>query len=170
VKEGQFVPDMASYGDGYRFHVTGLAHDETGFPSNSTDNAEKLLNRLMGKITNNLDDILDYEEYMIDDAEDIILSYGSTGRSARSAVKQLRAQGKKVGMFRLKTIWPFPEARVIELSQKVDHIIVAEMNLGQMVQEVERVVKGNAKVSLMGKANGEIITPEEIMEKYKEVK
>jgi 2-oxoglutarate ferredoxin oxidoreductase subunit alpha len=160
---------MAAYGEGYRFHVTGLAHDETGFPSNDTKNAARLMDRLMNKINNNLDDIIDYEEFMIEDAEHIILSYGATSRSARSAVEQLREENIKIGLFRLKTVWPFPEARVLELSKKVESITVAEMNLGQMVLETERVIKDNSKLLFCGKGNGEFITPEEIIETIKEV-
>lgn len=169
VEEGELVPPMASYGEGYRFHVTGLAHDETGFPSNDTENAAQLLDRLMKKVELNKDDIIDYEEYMIEDAEEVILSYGSTARSARAAVKMLRAEGKKVGLFRLKTVWPFPEERVLELSKKVNNIVVSEMNLGQMVLEVERVVKDNANIQFCGRADGVFITPDEIVASLKEV-
>lgn len=168
VKEGELVPAMAAYGDGYRFHVTGLAHDETGFPSNDTGNAARLMDRLMNKISENLDDILDYEEFMTEDAEHIILSYGSTARSARSAVEQLREKDVKVGLFRLKTVWPFPEERVLELGKKVKSITVAEMNLGQMVIETERVVKDHSEILFCGKGNGEFITPEEIIDTLKE--
>lgn len=169
VAEGDWVPPMAAFGDGHRYHVTGLMHDETGFPSNSSENAEKLLDRLMNKIDKNLDDIVDYEEYMLEDAEIAILSYGSTARSAKSAVKQLREQGIKAGMFRPITIWPFPEEQVRRLSEKVKSILVAEMNLGQIVLETQRIVKGNCDVNLIGKANGEVITPAEIVSKAKEV-
>ncbi|MEA1974389.1 MAG: 2-oxoacid:acceptor oxidoreductase subunit alpha [Bacillota bacterium] len=169
VDEGETVPKMASFGDGYRYHVTGLAHDETGFPSNSNENAAKLIKRLMDKVNNNLDDILDYEEYMLEDAEHMILSYGATARSARAAVKQLRAEGIKAGLFRLKTVWPFPEERVLELSKNVKNVLVAEMNLGQMVLETERVIKNNAQILFCGRADGEFITPEEISDTLKEV-
>ncbi|MCK5763235.1 MAG: 2-oxoacid:acceptor oxidoreductase subunit alpha, partial [Clostridiales bacterium] len=108
------------------------------------------------------------EEYMLEDAEHIILSYGATARSARAAIKQMRKTGIKVGMFRLKTVWPFPEERLLELSKNVKNVLVAEMNLGQMVLEVERVVKDNAKILFCGRADGEIITPEEIIETLKE--
>lgn len=169
VSDDEIVPPMAAYGDGHRFHVTGLMHDETGFPSNCSNNAEKLLDRLMNKINKNLDDILEYEEYMLEDAQYAILSYGSTARSAKSAVKALREQGIKVGLFRPITIWPFPEEQVLKLSEKVKSILVAEMNLGQIVLEVERIAKGNCGINLVGKANGEVITPEEIVNKLKEV-
>ena len=169
VEEGSYVPEIASFGKGYRFHVTGLMHDETGFPSNSTENAEKLLYRLMAKISENKDDIIDFEEYMTEDADIIILGYGGTARSVKSSVKDLRKQGVKAGMFRPKTIWPFPEKRVKELSLQAKAILVAELNLGQYVLEVERVIKNNCKLGFVGKANGEVLMPEEITAKAKEV-
>ncbi|SKC72881.1 2-oxoacid:acceptor oxidoreductase subunit alpha [Maledivibacter halophilus] len=169
VSGDKLVPPMAAFGDGHRYHVTGLIHDETGFPSTGPKNAEKLLNRLMNKVNKNLDDIVQYEEFMLEDAEIAILSYGSIARSAKSAVKKLREEGIKAGLFRPITIWPFPEEQVKKLGEKVKSIIVAEMNLGQIVLEVERTVKGNCEINHIGKANGEVITPEEIVSKAKEV-
>lgn len=169
VEEGDIVPKMAGFGDGYRYHVTGLFHDETGFPSNSTENAGIMLDRMMNKISDNLDDIIDYEEYMIEDADVVVLAYGSTARTAKSAVKRMRSEGIKAGLFRPITIWPFPEKRVLELGKQTKAIVVAEMNLGQYVQEVERVVKSESEVHLLGRANGEVFTPIEIIEKVKEV-
>jgi 2-oxoglutarate ferredoxin oxidoreductase subunit alpha len=169
LEEGDIVPRMASFGEGHRYNITGLFHDETGFPSNSTENAQKQLNRLMDKIDSNLDDILDYEEYNIESAKTLVLSYGSTARTVKSAIKELKEEGIETGLFRLKTIWPFPESRVKELSKKFDNIIVCEMNLGQIALEVQRVVEGNAKIIHLGRANGEVLTPEEIASKVKEV-
>jgi 2-oxoglutarate ferredoxin oxidoreductase subunit alpha len=169
VKEGEIVGRMAGFGDGHRYHITGLFHDETGFPSNSTKNAGVMLDHLMSKISNNYEDIVTFEEYMLEDADTVVLSYGSTARSARSAVNKLRAAGHKVGMFRPITIWPFPEREVVELSKRVKNIIVAEMNLGQLVLEVERVVKGRTEVHHIGRANGEVVTPIDIIKKVEEV-
>jgi len=169
VSDESLVPEIASFGTGYRFHVTGLMHDETGFPSNSTENADKLIKRLMNKIKNNEDDIIDFEEYMTEDAEVVILGYGGTARSVKSAVKTLRSEGIKAGMFRPKTIWPFPEKRVRELSKQIKVMVVAELNLGQYVLEVERIIKDNCKLGFIGKANGEVLTPDEIVSKAKEV-
>jgi 2-oxoglutarate ferredoxin oxidoreductase subunit alpha len=169
VADGSYVPEIAAFGTGYRFHVTGLMHDETGFPSNSSENAEKLLDRLMNKIKMNEDDILDFEEYMTEDAEIIILGYGGTARSVKSAVKTLRKEGIKAGMFRPKTIWPSPEKRIKELSAQAKAIIVAELNLGQYVLEVERIVKDSCRLGFIGKANGEVLMPDEIVAKAKEV-
>ena len=128
-----------------------------------------MLNRMMSKVDDNVDDIVTYEEYMMDDAEVVILSYGSSARSAKGAIKQLRAEGIKAGLFRAITIWPFPEKQVFELGKKVKNIVVAELNLGQYVYEVQRVVNGNATVTHVGKADGDVLTPSEIAAKVKEV-
>ncbi len=163
------VPKMAAFGEGFRFHVTGLMHDEFGFPKNDTKVTEVLMSRIMGKIDNNLDDIILYDEYYTEDMDLLILSYGGTARSVLSAVREAQRAGKKVGVFKAKTLWPFPEKRVKELSKTVNKIIVAEMNLGQYFYEVDRVAGKNCEVSLLGKANGEPITPTEVLNKIEEV-
>ena len=163
------VPPMADYGEGYRFHVTGLVHDETGFPSNNPAVSDKLIRRLDGKIEKNKNSIIEWEEKNTDDAEIIILSIGCVSRASNAAMKIMRKKGIKVGTFRPITLWPFPEKRLKELSQKTKAIIVAEMNLGQMVLEAERIVKGMTKIEKVNKVNGEIITPDEIIAKIKEV-
>jgi 2-oxoglutarate ferredoxin oxidoreductase subunit alpha len=127
------------------------------------------MTRLMDKVEKNKDDIVQYEEYMMEDAEYVIFSYGSTARSSKQAVMDLREKGIKAGLFRAITIWPFPEERIRELAQKSKGIIVAEMNLGQMVLEVERIANGSCPVKLVGKGNGEFISPAEIVEKFGEV-
>lgn len=169
VYDGDIVPKMADFGSGFRYHVTGLMHDETGFPSNSTKNAGILMDRLMAKVEDHKDDIITYEEVETADAEYLIVSYGGTARTAKAAIKTLRAEGIKVGLFRPITVWPFPEKQVFELSGKVKDVLVAELNYGQMKLEVERVVKGNCPVRFCGKANGEVLTPEELIRKFKEV-
>ena len=169
VSGDELVPKMSSFGEGHRYHITGLVHDETGFPTNSTKVADKLMTRLMDKVEKNKDDIIQYEEYMMEDAEYVIFSYGSTARSSKQAVMDLREKGIKAGLFRAITIWPFPEDRIRELAKKSKGILVAEMNLGQMVLEVERIANGSCPVKLMGKGNGEFISPAEIVEKFGEV-
>jgi len=169
VCEGDIVPKMADFGSGFRYHVTGLMHDETGFPSNSTKNAGILMDRLMAKVEDYKEDIIDFEEIETQDAEYLIVSYGGTARTAKAAIKTLRAEGIKVGLFRPITVWPFPEERMFELSQQVKDIVVAELNYGQMKLEVERVTKGNCPIRFCGKANGEVLTPEELIRKFKEV-
>lgn len=168
IVDDELVPRMAGFGDGYRYHVTGLFHDETGFPSNSSQNARVMLNRIMDKISDNLEDIIQYEEYLTEDAEYIILAYGGTARTAKAAVKRLREEGYRVGLFRPITIWPFPEKQVYELAAGKKGILVAEMNLGQLVLEVERVVNGLSPVSHIGRANGEVLTPIELVNRVKE--
>ncbi|WP_372995573.1 2-oxoacid:acceptor oxidoreductase subunit alpha [Lutispora sp.] len=163
------VPPMAYYGDGYRFHVTGLAHDETGFPTNNPAVADKLYRRLMDKIEMHKDDIVQWEEENTDDADIIIVSIGGVSRAPDTAMKQLREKGVKVGTFRPITVWPFPEKRLLELANKVKTFVVAEMNLGQMALEVERIIKDKAELKKVNKVNGEAIYPEEIIAKIEEV-
>lgn len=169
VEEGELVPPMASFGEGFRFNVTGLVHTESGFTTNSTEVAESLCTRLMKKIEDNVDDIITYDELYTEDAQTIVIAYGGTARSAKSAIKQGRKDGLKVGMFRPITIWPFPEKEVKRIAKQVKNIIVVELNHGQLVLEVERVVKNESNVFSLGKFNGDIITPEEILSKIKEV-
>lgn len=162
VNEGEIVGRMAPFGTGYRYHITGLFHDETGFPSNSTVNAAKMLDHMMHKISDNYDDIIKSESYLLEDAEHVIIAYGSTARSARSAVNKLRNEGLKIGMFRPLTLWPFAHREVSALAKRAKNIFVAEMNLGQYKLEVERVVKSDAPVHFYGKGNGEVVTPIEL--------
>ena len=167
--DNDLVPPMADFGTGYRYHVTGLVHDETGFPSNSTAEADKLIRRLSDKIEMHRDEIESWEEENTEDAEVLILSYGCVARSSKSAMNTLRGKGIKAGTFRPITIWPFPEKRLRELAAKVKTIIVPEMNLGQLVLEVERICGCNARIEKLNKVSCEIIYPEEIVSKIEEV-
>lgn len=167
--ETDLVPLMADFGTGYKYHVTGLAHDETGFPSNSYEVADKLIRRLMNKIEVHKNDIITWEEENIDDADVLIIAFGGVARSAKAAIKQLREKGIKVGLFRPITIWPFPEKRLRELADKVKIMIVVEMNLGQLVLEVQRICNNIVDIDSVNKVNGEIIYPEEIVNKVLEV-
>lgn len=163
------VPPMANFGDGYRYHVTGLTHGENGAPTGDRVVAERLVQRLNSKISDNIEDIVLDEATFLDDAEVVILAYGSTARSARQAVKDARKKGIKVGLYRPLTIWPFPEKKVLELAGKSKAIIVPEMNLGQYRLEVERVVQGQVPVLGLNRAHGELIEPGEIMDAILEV-
>ncbi|MPN08692.1 hypothetical protein SDC9_155977 [bioreactor metagenome] len=160
---------MANFGEGYRYHVTGLVHDETGFPSNSSSVADKLVRRLMDKIETHKDDIIQWEEQNTEDADIVIVSIGGVSRASDTAMKMLRAKGLKVGTFRPITVWPFPEKRLQELAERVKTFVVAEMNLGQMVLEVERIIKGKAEIKRVNKVNGEAVYPEEITAVIEEV-
>lgn len=158
------VPAVANFCESYRFHVTGLVHDESGFPTTNPEVAETLINRLNNKVMDHLDDIVMSESWLTKDAEIIIVAYGAVSRSAKKTVKEARAAGLKVGLFRPITIWPFPEKEIAALSSQAHTIIVPEMNLGQLKLEVERVAAGRSKVIGVNKVNGELITPAEIMD------
>jgi 2-oxoglutarate ferredoxin oxidoreductase subunit alpha len=157
------VPPMAPFGAGYRYHVTGLFHDESGFPSNRGDVADVLLRRLQRKVEKAEPAIRDYFVESTDDCDVLVVAFGSSAMSALSAVRKARADGIKAGLFRPKTIWPFPEEPMRELASKVKRVIVPEMNLGQLVLEIERVVAGKAPVERVNKVNGELFHPEEIL-------
>jgi len=167
--DADLIPPMASFGEGYRYHVTGLTHDETGFPTNDTEKAGILIDRLHKKIDNNLDDIVEIETQMMEDAEIMVVAYGSTARSASRAVKDARALGIKAGLFRPITIWPFPANELQQYLPQLKQVIVAEMNLGQLILEVERNVAGKAPVHGVLRGDGELITPTQILARIKEV-
>ncbi len=158
---GRLVPPMADFFTGYHYHVTGLTHDVTGFPTEDPEIAQALVERLEAKIMRNLDDILLFEESDLADADIAILAYGSVARSARAAIAEARQAGIKVGLFRPVTLWPFPAAQVAALAKKVKAILVPEMNMGQIVGEVERVA-GLTPVVPLNKANGWPISPAEM--------
>ena len=156
------IPAMANFGEGYRYHVTGLAHDETGFPTNDPFKIEAQLERLNRKIDRYRDDIVEIETLYTDDAEILVISFGSTARSARRAVANARENGIKAGLLRLKTVWPMPYREIEAIGANVKRIIVAEMNLGQLAHEVEWAVRRSKPVVRVNKINGEPITPKEI--------
>lgn len=168
VKEGQYVPCFHLTGYDVRYHITGLSHGTDGFPTNDNAVAGALHTRLMHKIDANVDEITQYEELYTDDADTLVVCYGGSARSVLSAVEECRKQGKKVGMFRPITVWPFPVKRLEELSKKVKRIIVVEHNYGQIVLEVERIIKNNCKLDFVGKIDGTVITPSEVINKIKE--
>jgi len=157
------VPAMASFGTGYRYHITGLFHNAMGFPTQSPDEIDAWLERVHAKLENHLEDILLVEEDNQPGARVAVLSYGASARTARHALKLARARGLKVDLLTLLTIWPFPEAQVEALGERVERVIVPEMNLGQLAGEVERVV-GRKKVVRVTRANGEMVTPQMILD------
>ena len=158
------VPPMACFGEGYRFHATGLTHDENGLPSTVSIKVQtELVQRLCEKIRRNAADITRVEKTMIDDAEVVVIAYGITSRAALSAIRKARKSGLKAGLLRLITVWPFPEKLVASIARKVKAIIVPEMNYGQLVREVERVAKVTP-VTLLSKLGGEPHRPMEIVE------
>lgn len=163
------IPPMASYFSGYRFHMTGLNHDQTGFPTTVQAICHAENERLLRKVEANRDDILRWEEIMTNDAEIGIVSFGSSARSAMVALYEARQKGIRVGMVRPLTLWPFPEKPVSQLAQRVKGLIVAEANLGQLIYEVQRVACGVCPVVGVHKVGGVPIYPQEILSKIEEL-
>ena len=155
------IPDVARFGDGYRIHVTGLLHDETGFPSGSPVVTEQLIHRLHEKINRVGEEIIHTEEHFIEDAEYAVVSYGGTARTAYEAVRAARAEGIRVGFLRLQTIWPFADAAIGRLADRVKKILVAELNYGQLTSEVTRASHGTPVRPCL-KYNMLDFTPQEI--------
>jgi 2-oxoglutarate ferredoxin oxidoreductase subunit alpha len=151
---------------GYRYHFTGLHHDENGHPTECMVQCDDLINRLFRKVENYTDEIESNEEYMLDDAEIMVIAYGSVALAAKEAVNRLRADGVKVGMFRPITLWPSPAKRIKELCDKFDKVLVVELNLGQYLEEIERA-SGRRDFTTFFRANGRAIAPIEIVEKVK---
>lgn len=162
-EEGVDVPALASFGEGYRYHLTGLFHDRSGFPTLRIDEIDPWLDRLFGKIERNLDDIVEVKEELVDDAEVVLVACGASARSARAAMKSARQEGMKVGLVTLLTIWPFAEKTIDRIARRARLIICPEMNRGQLRLEIERVVQGRARVRGVNRADGELITPQEIL-------
>ncbi|MEN6414100.1 MAG: 2-oxoacid:acceptor oxidoreductase subunit alpha [Veillonellales bacterium] len=160
--EDDLVPNPADFGTGYRIHVSGLVHDDTGFPTGSPKVTEECIKRLHEKIDRVKDEITHYDEFFMDDAEVAVVTYGGTARTAYAAVEAARAKGQKVGMVRLMTIWPFADKVIQKVAAKTKAILVPEMNYGQLVREIERAAAGQAKVVSLPKYNTEIFTPAEI--------
>jgi len=156
------APPLVPFGDGYRYHITGLHHDERGYPTNRLDEIQPWLERIFRKIDRGLSDILLYDGDGIEDAETLVIAYGATARSARHAVEMARERGRKVGFLKLKTLWPFAEEVVEHTAIRLHRVVVPEMNLGQLALEVERVL-GRHKVRRVNRADGEMIRPAEIL-------
>ncbi|MFH1086474.1 MAG: 2-oxoacid:acceptor oxidoreductase subunit alpha [Chloroflexota bacterium] len=157
------VPPLVSFGSGFRYHVTGLLHDRAGFPTERKDEIIPWWERVFAKINNHLDEIVRYDVDGVDDARTLVIAYGSTARAAIHAVRVARARRYKVGLLILKTIWPFHDVLIEELAAGVQRVIVPELNLGQLVLEVERVV-GRRKVTRVNRVDGDPIAPAQIVE------
>ena len=161
------VPGMIRAGDGYRVHITGLTHDEKGYPVMNAETQGRLVRRIVDKIRLNAANIIDYEEDGVEDAEVVVLSYGISSRVALKAIEMARAEGARVGMLRLRTVWPFPEQRIRELAPQVRAFVVPEINYGQVVLEVERCAAGAAPVLLIPHGGGGVHNPERIFQVLK---
>lgn len=163
------VPAMARPGDGHRVHTTGLTHSESGFPTQSPPVVDRMMRRLLGKIDIARATLERFETLAADDADVLIVAYGITARAARRAVTVLRANGIKAGLFRPITLWPFPEAPLRRLAGRARAVLVPEMNAGQLILEVQRLVGRDPPVQPLGRIDGEPIAPDEIIAAVKEL-
>jgi 2-oxoglutarate ferredoxin oxidoreductase subunit alpha len=160
----QSIPEFARAGDGYRFHTTGLTHDERGYPVMSAECQEKCVRRLVEKIRSNADAIVRFEEFETEGADVVLVAYGIAARVTQMGMRLARERGVKVGMIRLIVAWPFPEKRIRELAGTVKAFVVPEINYGQMVFEVERCAAGKASTVLVAHGGGGVHNPETIAE------
>lgn len=163
------VNPMPAYGEGYRYNVTGLTHDIHGFPTNRADEIKPKLDKLRFKIENFQDEITKLRTEMVDDADYLFISYGSVSRTALQATKLARQAGFKVGCIQLYTVWPFPEKELQDLCSKAKKIIVGELNMGQLIHEVRRVLPRDQEIHPIQRYDGEILTPMQLLEKLEEV-
>jgi 2-oxoglutarate ferredoxin oxidoreductase subunit alpha len=159
---------MTKAGDGHRFHITGLTHDEKGYPAMNAEAQEKCVRRLVEKIRNNSDKIISLEESDLDGADVVIVSYGITSRVVVKAIEKAKAEGIKVGHLRLITAWPFPEKRILKLAESVKAFILPELNYGQMFLELQRILGGKAAAYLLPHGGGTVHDPEVIYKKILE--
>jgi len=166
---GTGVPPMPSFGDGYRYHVTGLVHDERGYPTTRADEVEPFIKRLFQKISQDFDKLQWGETYYTEDSTLNIIAFGSVARAALRAVKEARARGMKVGLLKLLILFPFMRRKVTQLMESSTTILVPEMNMGQISREVKRVNQGKCRVETLNKVAHEPMTPREILNKIEEI-
>lgn len=167
-RDKDFVPRMVNIGDGYKFHVTGLTHDDRGYPVMNEECQEYNVHPLVWKVRNYVDEIIEVQEAETEDAEVIIISYGATSRAALKAMEQARKSGVKVGSLRLVTVWPFPEKRVAELAKKVKAFVVPEMNFGQVVLEVERCSYGDTNTFFVSHGENGVENTDDLLSAIKQ--
>jgi len=157
------IPDMAAFGEGYRYHVTGLVHDERGFPTQRPEEVKAFTNRLFRKLTQGIHEIQMVKTFMMDDADVAVIAYGSVSRVAQRAVLDARSKGTRAGLLQLITLFPFPEHLVDKVLKQCSRVLVPEMNMGQIYREVQRVNQGKTRVKKYNRIDGQFITPDEIL-------
>jgi 2-oxoglutarate ferredoxin oxidoreductase subunit alpha len=165
-----FVSPMASFGEGYRYNITGLTHNPDGFPTARPVVIKEKLEKLKNKITHNLNDIIQIREEFMEEAHIAVFAYGIVARAARQAVRMAREKRIKVGLIQPLTVWPFPDVYMEHIMEQLDLVIVAELNQGQLVREVMRVNQGKTRVRGLFRYDSELITPDEIFRKIREEK
>ena len=159
-----WITPMANFGDGYRVHITGLTHDDKGYPAMHAAAQEEMVERLVRKIKDNRDKIISYENIMMDDAEVAVIAYGISVRAAKRAVRDARERGMKLGAIKLNTVWPFPEELIRDIAGDMKAIVMPEINMGQIVLEIERCAAGRCPVKLVSHAGGAIHSPKQILD------
>ena len=159
---------MGIFGSGYRYHVTGLTHDVRGFPTQRPDEVDPFIRRLSRKIAQHLGDIQVGKAFLTEDARIVVIAYGSVARSAKRAVTEARQKGIRAGLFQLITLWPFMRKAVEQIATQAETLIVPEMSMGQISREVKRVNEGRASVVTLNRVDGNLVTPDEILEKILE--
>ena len=160
---------MSAMGDGYRHHITGLVHDEDGFPTDKPDDIEAFTKRQFRKITNGFFEIQITKKLHLEDAEVVVIAYGSVARSARRAIAMARLQGIKAGLIQLVTLFPFPKNTVVNAMRQCKAVLVPEMNMGQISREIKRVNPGTTEVFKYNRIDGQLITPIEIFEELQKI-
>ena len=162
------VSPMAAAGEGYRFHVTGLTHDERGYPAMNAEASERNIKRLVNKIRTHRDEIIQLEEHDLDDAEVVVVSYGISARTSLWPMEQARSEGIRVGYLRLITVWPFAEEKIFSLAKRTNAFVVPEINNGQIVREVQRCAAGQAPVIGVNRLGGDILEPRQVLNAIRE--
>ena len=157
------VPPLMPFGEGYRYHVTGLIHDQRGFPTSRPEEVKAFMKRLFRKITQNFFDIQIVHKELHEDADLLVIAYGSVARSARRAVREARKKGIKAGLLKIITLWPFPRRTIEPLLRKVRGVLVPELNAGQISREIKRINQGKTRVETLNRIAGKLMTPDEIL-------
>ena len=166
---GTGVPPMPPFGEGYRYHVTGLYHDVRGYPTTRQDEVEPLIRRLFSKISKDFNRLQWFDSFYTEDARITVIAYGCVARAALRAVKEAREKELKVGLIKLKLLWPFMRRTITEVLENSQKVLVPEMNIGQISREVKRVNQGRCEVVTINKVNGTLIAPREILKTLEEM-
>jgi 2-oxoglutarate/2-oxoacid ferredoxin oxidoreductase subunit alpha len=162
--DSSMVPEMGSFGQGYRYHVTGLVHDERGFPTERSDEVQAFFARLFGKLERYREELMLWRSYQLEDADIVLIAYGSPARAARHAVQVLREMGKAAGVLQLITLFPFLDQVIREMTEGRKLVAVPEMNLGHMKAEIERHIQSSTRILGINRVDGALITPRQIVE------
>ena len=163
------VPAMARPGDGFRAHTTGLTTSEGGFPTQNPAEVDRMVRRRLGKLAHHAREVESFEEIDCEDADIVLVAVGISARAAGRAQRQAREKGLKVGLFRPITLWPFPEEAFLKAAGKAKYVVVPEMNAGQLILEIDRLILGKNRPVGINRIDGEVIDPAAILQKIEEL-